>query len=45
MKNGGNSRKLDYTLGGGQAVTGLYLSYGREAGPLTHNIIFHKNLF
>jgi hypothetical protein len=27
----------------GQAVTGLHLSSSREAGPLIHNIVFHKN--
>jgi hypothetical protein len=29
----------------GQAVTGLHLSPLTEAGPLPHNVMFHKNLF
>jgi hypothetical protein len=29
----------------GQALTGLHLSPPRGAGPLTHNVVFHKNSF
>jgi hypothetical protein len=28
-----------------EAVAGLHLSPPREAGPLTHNIMFYNNLF
>jgi hypothetical protein len=34
---------FDHTPGSGQAVTGLHLSPPRAAGPLTNNIMFHKN--
>jgi hypothetical protein len=37
---------FDYTTGSGRAVSELGLSQPRgEGGPLTYNIIFHKNLF
>jgi hypothetical protein len=36
----------DHTPGSELAVTGLHLSPPREgAGPVTHNIMFYKNLF
>jgi hypothetical protein len=40
-----NPRTFYYTPSSGQAVTGLHPSPPREAGPLTHNIMFHKNSF
>jgi hypothetical protein len=36
---------FDFTPGSGQAVIELHLVPPREAGPLTHNIMFHKNSF
>jgi hypothetical protein len=41
-----NNRKLqkfDYTPGSVQAVTGLYLSAPRMAGPLKHYTLFQNN--
>jgi hypothetical protein len=40
-----NPRIFNYTPDLGQAVTGLHVSAPREAGPLTHNIMLHKNSF
>jgi hypothetical protein len=34
-----------YKPGSGEAATGLHLSPPREAGPLTHGIMFHKDSF
>jgi hypothetical protein len=36
---------FDYMPGSGKVVTRLHLSPPREAGPLTHNIMFQKNKF
>jgi hypothetical protein len=40
-----NPLTFNYTPDSGNAVTGLHLSPPREAGPLTHNVMFHKNSF
>jgi hypothetical protein len=36
---------FDYAPGSRQAVTGLHFSPLRGAGPLTCNVMFHKNSF
>jgi hypothetical protein len=43
INNDWNPRILDYTTGSGQEITGLHISPPREAGQLTHNIMFHNN--
>jgi hypothetical protein len=40
-----NRRTFDCTPSLGQAATRIHLSSSREAGPLTHNIMFHENSF
>jgi hypothetical protein len=38
-------RTSNYTPGSGQEVTVLHLSPAKEAGLVTHKIMFHKNSF
>jgi hypothetical protein len=45
MNSDRNRGHSTYTPGSGQTVTGLHLSPPREAGPLTHSVVFHTNSF
>lgn len=45
VKNERNPGTFNYSPGSGKAVIGLHPPPPREAGPLTHNIVLHNNLF